>query len=551
MSWSELLPKSNAIRKALRGAFPISLLVVIFGFLFSQLLSTHMLARKADGLYSGGSTWGDLAWHLSMLSNFAERGIAAVKENPIYPGTKLSYPFLPDLLSAWLVRCGLSLQTSLVLPAWLALVGSVIALYFLARNVGASVPGAMVTPFLLFLNGGLAGYYYLWRGRQILAHLSLSQFLLRSDCSHSPEHNLRFSNFITDFVLPQRAADFGAFFGIVVVVFLWLYWRDGSRKNLLYAGLLLSSTPLIHFHSFVALGIAAGFLFVTQLLRELRNWRAAIEAWLWFAVSIAVIALPQVVWISPVDAGHFMRLQFGWMKGSEPVLWFWFKNLTPHLFVFAVAYWWAPPKLKRFYLAFVCLFVVTNVIVFQPYDFDNLKLMFWWFVMSCVVTGLWLGERWRRKTPGGIAVTVVVVAMMIATGSLAVWRELHLSWRMFSAEDLALAHYVREQTPPDAIFLTSDKHNNPVSCLGGRRILMGYRGWLWTHGIDYGQRSFDVRDMFQGSTRAAALLQQYHVNYVLLEADKAAEWGESRKFYTDQFPIVFESANYTLVRIAR
>jgi hypothetical protein len=49
-----------------------------------------MVQPGPAGLYSGGSTWGDLAWHLSMISNFAQRGVGAVRENPIFPGAKLS-----------------------------------------------------------------------------------------------------------------------------------------------------------------------------------------------------------------------------------------------------------------------------------------------------------------------------------------------------------------------------------------------------------------------------------------------------------------------------
>src|SRR5215469_12752602 len=94
------MPKPGTRRESLREALPVLFLAVFFGLLFFQLLSTHMLANKADGLYSGGSTWGDLAWHLSMISNFAQRGAVAVRENPIFPGTRLSYPFAPDLISA-------------------------------------------------------------------------------------------------------------------------------------------------------------------------------------------------------------------------------------------------------------------------------------------------------------------------------------------------------------------------------------------------------------------------------------------------------------------
>src|SRR5215467_14348546 len=130
-------------RTALREAIPLLCTVLFFAVLFSHLLSTHMLQPKADGLYSAGTTWGDLAWHLSMISNFVQRGSDAVKENPIYPGTKLSYPFVPDLISAWMVKSGVSLRVSLILPSLLAIVGFIAAMYVLARSMGASTPGAI------------------------------------------------------------------------------------------------------------------------------------------------------------------------------------------------------------------------------------------------------------------------------------------------------------------------------------------------------------------------------------------------------------------------
>ena len=120
------MPGFRWLPPSIRQALPVVFLVVFFGWLFGALLSSHMLMPKGDGWYSGGSTWGDLAWHLSMLSNFAERGLGAVREDPIYPGTKLSYPFLPDLLSAGLVRCGLSIRASLILPTLPVILGTVV-----------------------------------------------------------------------------------------------------------------------------------------------------------------------------------------------------------------------------------------------------------------------------------------------------------------------------------------------------------------------------------------------------------------------------------------
>jgi hypothetical protein len=476
--------------------------------------------------------------------------LAAVRENPIFPESRLSYPFVPDLISALLVRSGISLQASLILPSLLSILGFVVALYLLARNVGTSAIASASSIFFVLFNGSIVGMFYLWSDYHHAVNGSLRLTVLGKDYSHLPEHNLHFSNFITDLFLPQRAADFGFCIGTVVITLLWIYWNGANRKSLFYAGVLLSCLPLIHFHTFVAITIIAGFLFLIKLFGESDGWSDTVRAWSLFSLPMIIIALPQVLWILPGRPGHFLRPQVGWMTGSDSLWWFWLKNMSSHIFVFALAYWFAKPKVKTFYLAFVGLFVLSNFVVFQPHDYDNLKLMFWWFLMSCILTGLMLDVFIRRSRPLGLLLSLILIATMIATGSVAVWREVHLSWRMFSAEDIALAQFVKDHVSADAIFLTSDKHNDPISCLAGRRIVMGYRGWLWTHGLDYHAREHDVIDMFRGSDQAIDLLGQYRVDYVLIEQDKIEEFHEDPEFFKDRFPVVYRSPNFTLLRIS-
>src|SRR5205823_2227621 len=145
---------------------------------------------------------------------------------------------------------------------------------------------------------------------------------------------------------------------------------------------VLSFMPLVHFHSFVALVIVGGFLFFIQLFEDLQHWRRSFLSWFWFAIPLLVIALPQTVWISPTHVGSFFRIQLGWMSKHDPFWLFWLKNLSLHLFIFVFAYFLAKPKLRTFYLAFAGLFALSNVVVFQPHDFDNMKLMLWWFLVS-------------------------------------------------------------------------------------------------------------------------------------------------------------------------
>jgi hypothetical protein len=509
-----------------------------------------MLEPKPEGLYSGGSTWGDLAWHLSMISNFAERGLGATGENPIFPGTKLSYPFFPDMLSAALVHMGISLQASLIWPTLVALLCALAGMYWFAHGLLKSTFEAMLVPILFFFNGSIVGCYYCWLDLR-KSGMSVGSFLnnLPDDYAHLIDRNIHFSNVISDYILPQRAMVFGLALGIVVVHELWRYWERGSKNHLFYAGLLLSLMPLVHFHSFVALAMAAAFLFLLDLEQKPKSWKNFVAAWACFAIPLVLIALPQAFWITPHHTGSFIRWQLGWMKKNDSLAVFWLKNLSPHLFVFTAAFFLVEERFRQFWYAFVAVFFLANLVVFQPHDFDNMKLMLWTFLVSCIGTAALFAKLRRQYSRMGSLLSLFLTAALIATGCLSVYRELRLHSLMFTTEDLQLAEYVREQTPKDAVFLTSDRHNHPIPCLAGRRIVMGYRGWLWTHGIDYHIREQNVLQIYRGLSDVDGLLKQYDVSYILLERNRTTQFPQNELGLRSRFPRVYESQSFVLLKV--
>ena len=58
-------------------------------------------------------------------------------------------------------------------------------------------------------------------------------------------------------------------------------------------------------------------------------------------------------------------------------------------------------------------------------------------------------------------------------------------YELFSADEVAAAEYIKENTAPDALFLTDDNHDNAVAVLTGRNIVCGSSSYLYFHGLDY------------------------------------------------------------------
>jgi len=488
-----------------------------------------MLQTKTDGLYSAGNTWGDLAIHMDYASSFRERGLITIFDNPIYAGEKLAYPFIPDLLTGYLSKV-LPINLSFLLPSLVAIfLALLLLLVFSLRVTQHRVASAMV-PFLFFFNGSIAGLFYCIK--DYLAESSLIS-ILNTDYAHMGDHNLRFSNVIADYILPQRTFIFGLLVGLLCLVFLWDYWTTKNRKSLLLGILMAALLPLFHTHTFITMSIFLAGLFVF----DVRNYKT----WLKGFALFLVLVIPQLILLYKDQHNGFVRWQPGWMAGPEGFILFWFKNLGLYIPLFFLAFYKATTKQRVFFLPLVMVFILANLVQFQPHMYDNMKLMLWWFLFLTVLTANYL-----VKLPKLLG--VVVFFLLICTGILTTQRELRLSWRMFDGEDISLANYIKTNTPSGALFLTSDRHNNPVNCLAGRKVYLGFRGWLWTHGITYAEREHNWVEMYKGGLDAKSIIESEKIDYILLEKYKYNELSINEAFFYENYSCVYKTDTFLLFK---
>ena len=166
--------------------------------------------------------------------------------------------------------------------------------------------------------------------------------------------------------------------------------------------------------------------------------------------------------------------------------------------------------------------------------------------MSIVLTSGLIASLWNRYNKLSLFLIVPIVVGMVLIGSLSVYRESYVSWRLFGPEDIALADFVKNNTPTEALFLTTDQHNHPVSSLGGRQILMGFRGWLWTHGLDYGKREADVFEIFSGGSKVKELINSYGLDYAVIDKNKINDFRINTDFFIMNYKLVYESNSFAL-----
>ena len=75
-----------------------------------------------------------------------------------------------------------------------------------------------------------------------------------------------------------------------------------------------------------------------------------------------------------------------------------------------------------FYLPFLFLFILSNVAKLAPWEWDNIKILIYWFVGSIPFLASLLAWAWEWNRAGKIAASVCFVVLIFA-GGLDVWRE--------------------------------------------------------------------------------------------------------------------------------
>lgn len=526
-------------------------LLLLFAPLYYYLFSIRMFYPQADGLYSGGNSWNDMSLHLANASSFLY-GKNFPPAFTVYAGEPLRYPFMPDFQTAVLMALGLSpygaLMTTAV-PLALTITG---IFYCLALRIVRSPPASVLATILFLLNGGVGFLYFLEDWRKSKKPFTTFWGEIQFNYANMWDKNLHWANIIVDCFLPQRTSLYGipvALITFIIFAVVWRRWNEeqnvkrwDSWKPFLFAGILVGTLPLFHAHTFVAVGLVSGFLF---LIKPRLDW---IVFWLPAVLLAAFQSVSQLDLNNHITSGKFFYLQVGW-KGHDEASWilYWIRNVGVPLLLVIPAWFAAPRPWRSFYLAFFCLFVFCFFIMVSPNDYDNIKLMYYWYGLSCILIARWIMKLARQRKQYFLA--AVLAAASIASAILSFQHEDLVRWRSFTTEEMEAAAFVINNTPPKSIFLTAPINNQPILCLAGRSILMGYGGWIWTHGYQSQQREADIKKIYSGDAQSMQLLQQYGVNYIYVSHSEIQTFKCNFDYLNNNFPVVYQNLDITIYAV--
>ncbi|WP_157749666.1 hypothetical protein [Jatrophihabitans sp. GAS493] len=302
---------------------------------------------------------------------------------------------------------------------------------------------------------------------------------------------------------------------------------DATGRRALFSGaVLFGLMPMTHAHSFICAAVLFAGLFVWVVIHR----RAEMKTWLIAAAVAIVIALPQLAWQQfAVENGTGGHVTHGWVRvAGDPILSFEWRNFGFLLIVLLViiALLFRPGwRLYRpWYIPFLILFVLAQLYSVQPLAYDNLKLFFYVFMLAMLFLGALI---MRIKLPtswatGGLRTVAVVVAFAVigTGGALTIVREYQLKYQFASADDLALADWVKANTSINAIFAGTPSTGEAAGTVAGRNLLQAYPGWLFNYNLDTTGRDAALAALMRGDLTDPNVAK-YKPDYLVVGSNEA------------------------------
>ncbi|NLC44829.1 MAG: SoxR reducing system RseC family protein [Clostridiales bacterium] len=552
--WSVPLEKSEKTYMLILSAFMVYSLVVLLN---------HTIYKLDGAMWTGQSTYGDMSMHLGFITSIATQGTFP-PEYSILPGTKLNYPFLCDSVSSSLYLFGSSLRVSYIMPMLVAFVTVFTGFWFLAMRILKRTSKAVIAFMLFFLNGGFGLIYFLDNLRVDKSNFTRIFTSFYNTPTNLVNHegsfsNIRWTNTIVDMMIPQRATLFGWMILFVVLYLLYMAVFEKKKKFFLPAGIFAGLIPMIHTHSFLACGLVAfGWMFVS-LIKE-KFSKEILLSWLKFGIPALLISIPQLlIWTFDAALGNesFIRHVFNWVNETDNWLWFWVKNVGVTFILLPIAFLNTSTKNKLMYSGAILIFIVGELVVFQPNLYDNNKLFLIWYLFTTIIVAELMVDMYDklREVKGHQILAGIMIFLCVNAGVLTMARELisgfrPYSFQLYGEDHVSAADYILENTEKDATFLSYNNHNNVISSLTGRNIFCGSGSLLFFHGTGYQERENLLNSMFTDIDSFELYKAEYGIDYVFVSSYERGNYPEIIIDYFDEaYQEVYTQGEVTIYKV--
>jgi hypothetical protein len=459
---------------------------------------------------------GDICLHLTHI-NYLANNPSYWPENPIFAFDKLRYPIGLNLFNAELKVIGIGPRLGIIL---VALAGSLLALRALFLFNGSFG----VASFLF--NGGLAGFIF------------FKTFIWQDYQAEVAWKSIPLALFVT-----QRGLLYAVPAGLLLLRhwYTTLFERRRDQQLPFWAELLLYSTmPLFHLHTFLFLS----FLLLCWFLFGDPNWRGSLLRLVGASLAPATLCVYAVTGFSKTDA---LAWHPGWMAGEKggPAWWFWLQNfgLFLPICLALLIYLLVPSKIatrdskhamRLWFFPSAAVFLACALVKFAPWAWDNTKLFFWAYLVMMFTLWNAFFVRWHPLLRTVVCFGLFFSGFISLVGSFVTNQK---GFQIGSAAEWQTVDDATRSFPADMVFAAYPTYNHPV-LLSGHRVVLGFPGHLWSHGLDYRGIETQLTSLMQSEPGWEQTATELGADYIFWGRFEEAHYPNSKKEWETKCPVL-------------
>lgn len=403
-----------------------------FWLIFTPLvIHAALLVFESDGWIKvfHPNNLGDYSFH-HHLSAYLQNA-TLWPENPMFSGADLTYAFGMNLVQAmWMDISFLSPMNVFVLFS--------IIFVTLSTLLSFEIGGWFLASIVFYSCGwGLRGFELEWK------NLFLSSFLTQRSYIYVLPFGLLWAHRLYQYVLEKK---------------------EFSKKEVYLYGFLFGSLGMFHYHAAFVLGLISIFLYFA---RPTKNY---------FFIGLFAILI-----------GSYFPLHAGWNTAFSPYYsskaFFnssWFVNSLPIFFMMCIFSYFLP-KIRKYLLSSLVLFLIFQFFIFAPWYWDNTKLLIWVYLFAMLFVSK---EITSHKSLKQISVFILCVF-----GFYQVYSYTFIGYeaqKIWQKKDLEALSKILPQDRGE-VYWIYPTYNHPIYYFG-RKVAIAYPGHLWSQGVNYKEK---------------------------------------------------------------
>jgi len=120
---------------------------------------------------------------------------------------------------------------------------------------------------------------------------------------------------------------------------------------------------------------------------------------------------------------------------------------------------------------------------------------------------------------------------------------------MISKDELKLAKILRQNSTWEDTILISDTHLHWAPVSSGRRVFLGYTGWLWSWGMDYLDKQQQAIAMYQNTPEGRDLLEQNSIDFIVTDDLTREKYWSDNRYFESKYEKIAEFGQYQLFKL--